>query len=85
MDDDINEREEVFVLVAMILDQAAGVACFQLEENSICNSEGQIGGTQLRIRDNDGQYCIAISIACNLGVGILLQICLLDSLKDVQL
>ena len=85
VDDDINEREEIFVLVARILGQAVGVACFQLDQNSPCKSEGHIGGTRLRIRDNDGKYCIAVSIACNLGVGILLQIWLLDLLKDLQL
>ena len=55
MDDNINEREEVFVLVARILDQAADVACFQLDEYSPCRHEGHIGGTRLKIRDNDGK------------------------------
>ena len=55
VDDNINEREEVFVLVARILGQAAGVACFQLDENSPCKSEGHIGGTRLRIHDDDGK------------------------------
>ena len=55
VDDNINEIEEVFVLVARILGQAADVACFQLDENSPCKSEGHIGGTQLRIRDDDGK------------------------------
>ena len=55
MDDNINEREEVFILVARILGQAADVACFQLDENSPCKSEGHIGGTRLRIRDDDGK------------------------------
>ena len=39
----------------MILGQAADVACFQLDENSLCKEDGQIGGTQLRIRDDDGR------------------------------
>ena len=55
IDDNINEREEVFVLVAVVLGQAAEVACFQLDENSPCKEDGQIGGTQLRIRDDDGR------------------------------
>ena len=56
MDDNINEIEEVFVLVAKILGQAADVACFQLDVNSPCKSEGHIGGTRLRIRDDDGKF-----------------------------
>lgn len=58
VEDNMNEREEVFVLVARVLGQAANVACFQLNENSVCKSEGHIGGTRLRIRDNDidGKY-----------------------------
>jgi len=58
VDDNVYEREEVFVLVARILGQVADVACFQLDENSPCKSEGHIGGIRLRIRDNDGKYCI---------------------------
>ena len=55
VDDNINEREEVFVLIAVILGQAADVACFQLDENSECKEDGHIGGTRLRIRDDDGR------------------------------
>ena len=55
VDDNINEREEIFVLVAVILDEAAELACFQLDENSPCKEDGQIGGTRLRIRDDDGR------------------------------
>ena len=65
MDDDVNEREEVFVLVAMTLYQAASVTCFQLDESSPCNSSGHIGATLLRIRDNDSKYCITVAFACN--------------------
>ena len=54
MEDNINEKEEVFVLVAKILGQAANTACFQLDENSDCKRNGSIGGARLRIRDNDG-------------------------------
>lgn len=56
LDDDINERNKRFILVARILDQATDVACFQLDKNSPCNSEGHIGGTRLIIRDNDRKY-----------------------------
>ena len=56
VDDDINETEKVFVLVAKILDQAADVACFQLEGSSLCKNNGSIGGTRIRIYDNDGKY-----------------------------
>ena len=56
--DDINEREEIYVLVARILGQAADVTCFQLDENSPCKEVlKNIGGTRLRIRDDDGK-CI---------------------------
>ena len=55
VDDNINEREEGFVLIAVILGEAADVACFQLDENSPCKEDGQIGGTWLRIRDDDGR------------------------------
>jgi len=65
VDDDVNEREEVFVLVARILGQAADVACFQLDQNSPCKSEGHIGGTRVRIRDNDSKHCITDYIAFN--------------------
>ena len=58
VNDNVTENEESFILVARILGQAANVACFQLDEISPCNSEGQIGGTQLRIRDDEGKYCI---------------------------
>ena len=74
VDDNVNEKEEVFVLVARILGQAADVACFRLDENSPCKSEGHIGGTQLRIRDNDGKYCITVYITSNSDMTILLQI-----------
>ena len=56
VNDNINEREEVFVLAAVILGQAADVACFQLYENSLCKEDGHIGGTRLRIRDDDGKH-----------------------------
>ena len=62
VNDNKNERKEIFVLVAVILGQAADVACFQLDENSPCKIDGHIGGTQLVIRDNDnGKHCIIIS------------------------
>lgn len=54
MEDDVNEKEEVFVLVAKILGPAADKACFQLDENSDCKRNASIGGSRLRIRDNDG-------------------------------
>ena len=82
VDDNINEREEVFVLVARILDQAAGVACFQLDENSPCKSKGHIGGTQLSIRDNDGK-CI-YKYSCIHNVFSITQTCSLDFLKEDQ-
>lgn len=56
VDDDINERKEVFVLVARILGQAADVACFQLEGSGLCDRNASIGGTRIRIHDNDGKY-----------------------------
>ena len=65
VDDNINEREEGFVLVAIILGQAANVACFQLDENSPCKSDGHIGGTRLRIRDDDGKYIYKYSYIHN--------------------
>ena len=74
MDDNVNEREEVFVLVARILGQAADVACFRLDENSPCKSEGHIGGTRLRIRDNDGKYCITVNITSDSDMTLPLQI-----------
>ena len=62
VNDRINEREELFVLVAVIHDEAAGVACFQLDENSPCKDDGHIGGTRLRIRDDDGKYICKIYV-----------------------
>jgi len=88
VDDNINEREEVFVLVARILGQAADVACFQLDENSPCKSEGHIGGTRLRIRDDDGKFvCNTILVSSYIhGVlsNICSQTCLLDFLNERQ-
>ena len=83
VDDDVNEREEVFVLVARILGQAANVACFQWDEHSPCKSEGHIGGTRLRIRDNDGKYCIAVCFVWKC-INIFTQICLLDFPRAVH-
>ena len=73
VDDNVNEREleEVFVLVARILNEVPYVACFQLYENGPCKNEGQIGGIRLRIRDNDGKYCITVYIASNSDMTIL--------------
>ena len=88
MDDNINEREEVFVLVARILGQAADVACFQQDEYSPCKSEGHIGGTRLRIRDDDGKFvCNTILVSSYIhGVlsNICSQTCLLDFLNECQ-
>ena len=71
VDDNVNEREEVFVLVARILNEGRYVACFQLYENGPCKNEGQIGGIRLRIRDNDGKYCITVYIASDSDMTIL--------------
>ena len=86
VNDNVNEREEVFALVARILGQAADVACFQLNENNPCNSEGHIGGTQLIIRDNDRKYtCIHKSNHTHDVLSKLcLQACILDFLNGHQ-
>ena len=55
LDDNINEREEGFVLVARILGPAADVACFKLDWNSPCQNDRHISGTRLRIRDDDSE------------------------------
>ena len=59
MDDHLFERDEVFILVARILGEAADVACFHLNENSSCKTDGHIAGTRLRIQD-DGKYFITV-------------------------
>ena len=55
VNDNINEIEEIYVLVARILGQAADVACFQIAGTGPCYKNGHIGGTQLRIRNDDGR------------------------------
>ena len=56
IDDNLNEKEEVFLLVARILGKAAlnNASCFQLMQCDPCNNHVHIGGTRLRIRDDDG-------------------------------
>ena len=54
-DDNINEREENFILVAKILGPAADMACFKFNVNSPCKSNRHIGGIRLRIRDDDSE------------------------------
>ena len=56
-DDDVNENEQMFVLVARILGQAADSACFQIFIGDPCSP---IGGTVLRIRDDDCKYIVII-------------------------
>ena len=75
VDDSVNEKEEVLVLVAKILGQAANVACFQPFENSTCKSEGHIGGTLLRIHDDDGKYflCLQMELGFLLFVSFILS------------
>ena len=57
IDDNLNEKEEMFLLVARILGKAAlnNASCFQITQGDTCNNHGHIGGTRLRIRDDDGK------------------------------
>ena len=47
----------MFLLVARILGKAAlnNASCFQLTQGDTCKNHGHIGGTRLRIRDDDGK------------------------------
>lgn len=53
-DDEINEREEVFVLVAEIgSDVPNESACFQERHGTDCTADGRRGVATIRIIDND--------------------------------
>ena len=54
-DDDIDEDEQSFVIVADILDVPEDISCFQTHEGgTICF--GTRGATEIRITDNDREF-----------------------------
>ena len=60
LDDDINEDEQNFAIVAEIgPDVPDGVVCFQTRVGET-ECHGQRGATEIRIRDNDGKLCITL-------------------------
>ena len=56
IDDDVNEEEETFALVAELGDDVPdSFACFQKQVwDTVCL--GRTGATQIKIVDNDGTY-----------------------------
>lgn len=52
IDDELNENEEGFYLVAKVLGEAASQTCFHATEHEKCF--GSTGATLIKLRDNDG-------------------------------
>ena len=60
LDDDINEDEQNFAIVAEIgPDVPDGVVCFQTRVGET-ECHGRRGATEIRIRDNDCKLCITL-------------------------
>ena len=55
IDDNIDEDEENFAVVAEILDVPESISCFQIHAG-IPECSGNRGATEIRIVDNDGKH-----------------------------
>ena len=60
-DDNIDEDEQSFALVADVLDISENTSCFQTAPGTI-PCFGTQGATEIRITDNDGKYTILSSL-----------------------
>ena len=61
IDDNIDEDEQSFALVAEILDVPENTSCFQIQaEMTECS--GNRGATKIRIVDNDGKHLYFLKI-----------------------
>ena len=56
-DDNIDEDEQSFAVVAEILDVPENISCFQTAPGTI-PCYGKRGATEIRIADNDGKCCV---------------------------
>ena len=55
IDDNIDEDEQSFAVVAEILDVPENISCFQIQAE-ITECSGNQGATKIRIVDNDGKH-----------------------------
>ena len=59
IDDNVNELEQSFALVAVLHDVPERFACFRRSRSDECH--GRTGATEIEIVDNDGMLCKIIS------------------------
>ena len=93
IDDDVNEIDQSFALVAQLGDVPESFACFQRPGDGT-DCFGRTGATVIKIMDNDGKYmaCLYRRVnkvgkfsLCFIAVNILFSICMCMSCHAIHI